>query len=313
MSDNSRIDVHHHTVPAFWADQLARYGGDPSGWGVPSMTVAQDLQAMDRHGIGKAYLSLTSPGISGWPTELQPGMARRVNEYTAEVKDRYPERFGFFATLPLATIESALAELAHAIDALGAGGVVLPSNADGIYLGEERFEPLWAELDRRATVVLIHPTMPPAAPIPGIPSPLIDYPFDTTRAALSMIDRGVFLRHARVKVILSHGGGFLPYVAYRVSGAIAARQRHRTPGSVIAEMKRFYYDTALASGAPTLRCLLDFAPAEHVLFGSDIPYAPEPSVAWFTRSLDSFEGIAPEQKRQIDTANALRLFAEVQA
>ncbi len=313
MSEPFRIDVHHHTVPAFWSEQLARYGGDPSGWGIPSMTVEEDLSAMDRHGIRKAYLSLTAPGIAGWPAHLQPGMARKVNEYTAELKHRYPDRFGFFATLPLANMSDGLTELAHALDELGAEGVVLLSNVDGTYLGEERFEPLWSQLDRRGCVVLIHPTMPPATPIPGIPSPLIDYPFDTTRAALSMIDRGVFMRHARVKVILSHGGGFLPYVAYRVSGAIAARQRHRTPGSVIDEMKRFYYDTALAAGTSTLRCLLDFAPPDHVLYGSDIPYAPDPSVAWFTRSLDAFCEGNPEQKRHIDTDNALKLFAPTSA
>lgn len=305
-----RIDVHHHIVPPFWADALPAHGGDPAGWGTPSWSMDSDLAAMDKFGIRKAMLSLTSPGVGGWKGAKQADMARKVNEYAAEVVASLPGRYGSFATLPMGDVDAALNELAFAFDTLRAAGVVLLSNIDGIYLGDARFDPIWAELDRRQAVVFIHPTVPMLEPIPGIPAPLIDFPFDTTRAAVSMLTSGVMTRHRKMKVILSHAGGFLPFVAFRVSGAIAAMQRERSAPSVITEMKQFYFDTALSAGASTLRCLLDFAADGHVLYGSDIPYANDAGVAWFTRNLDQFEGMDSAQRDAINTRSAQALLQE---
>ena len=127
-------------------------------------------------------------------------MTRRVNEFTAQVVRQWPKRFGNFATLPLPDLDGALLELGYAFDTLQVDGVVLMTNYMGKYLGDAIYEPLWEELDRRGAIVFIHPTKPPAlVPIEGLPGPIIDYPFDTTRTAVHLALSGVPDRYPKVR------------------------------------------------------------------------------------------------------------------
>lgn len=136
-----------------------------------------------------------------------------------------------FATLPLPDVEAALDELAYALDTLHADGIVLYSNYAGIYLGDSHFDPLFAELDRRATVVFLHPTMytgsalPSArnagSPISTLPGFMLEFVFDTTRAVANLVLTGTLKRHPRVRINLSHAGGTVPCVAHKlVSGGL---------------------------------------------------------------------------------------------
>lgn len=306
-----RIDVHHHLVPSFWADALPSHGGDPSGWATPSWDVNADLELMDELGIATAMLSLTAPGIVGWQGAEQVRIARQVNEFTAGVVRDRPQRFGNFLTLPLGNLDASLKELEYGFDTLEADGVVLLSNFDGVYPGDVCYEPLWSELDRRAAVVFVHPTMPKIERVPGLLGPVIDYPFDTTRAAMSIVAGGVLTRHTRLKIILSHAGGFMPYGAYRFPAGIAALQPHRSEDDILAEMKRFYFDTALSASPTALPCVLEFAAPGHVLFGSDIPYARSPRVRGFTEFLDRYDRYAPGQWEGINRNSAQPLFARL--
>ncbi|QBJ89054.1 hypothetical protein D0Z67_01075 [Streptomyces seoulensis] len=136
---------------------------------------------MDQQGIATGVMSVTSPGIH--PGDDARDLARAVNEYGAEVVGDHPDRFGHFASIPLPDMDAAVAEAVYALDVLGADGVVLMSNAHGKYLGDPDFEPLWAELDRRAANAFVHPSRPPMPLLPGTPAPLADYVFDTALSA----------------------------------------------------------------------------------------------------------------------------------
>src|SRR5260221_1419925 len=116
-------------------------------------------------------------------------LARRCNELSASLIQRWPDRFGGFAALPLPDVAGALAELAYADDVLNLDGVVLFSNANGVYLGDNRFEPVFEELERRRAVGFVHPTasLDPAAHQLGLPDNLIDFTADTTRAVAQML------------------------------------------------------------------------------------------------------------------------------
>src|SRR5205823_12202954 len=103
-----------------------------------------------------------------------------------------PDRFGHFASLPLPDVDGALAELARALDELGSDGVAIETNANGVYLGDARYQPLWAELDRRAAAVFVHPTPPPPPEdiSLGRPRPMLEFLFDTARAASDLAFTG---------------------------------------------------------------------------------------------------------------------------
>ena len=309
MNASQRIDVHQHVVPPFWADARPAHGGDPSGWKCPEWSPQSAIDFMDSQGIATGVLSLTAPGVQGWSGQAKLDMARRVNEYTAGLVARHPERFGNFATVPLPDIEGSLREIEYAFDTLKADGLVLLSNYGGQYLGDPAFEPVWAELNRRRATVFIHPGKPAIDLIPGMPGPLVDYPFDTTRTAVQMALNGVLTRHPDVNVILSHAGGFLPYASQRFA-EIASGIRDDAPSveALLRLFQRFYFDTALSSSPAALPCLTAFADVGRILYGSDYPYAPASVGASFTAELDACAELSPAEHAAINHRNALALF-----
>jgi len=308
MSVRHRIDVHQHVVPPFWAEALPSHGGDPSGWTSPNWSPDSALAFMDSLQIETGVLSLTAPGVHGWNSQAKREMARKVNEYGADLVAKWPTRFGHFATLPLPDVDGALAEISHAFDVLHADGVVLLSNYDGVYLGDAAFERVWAELDRRHAVVFIHPAKPPLDALPGMPGPLLDYPFDTTRTAVQLVLNGVITRHPHVRIILSHAGGFLPYAAYRFA-ELAPGVREDVPNreGLLDLLRTFYFDTALSSPS-ALPSLMAFAQPDRVLYGSDFPYAPPSVSTSFTAAQDAHPALSTEQHAAVNRDNALPLF-----
>ncbi|WP_420211552.1 2-hydroxy-1-naphthoic acid nonoxidative decarboxylase [Burkholderia aenigmatica] len=313
MSDRNRIDVHQHVVPPFWADALPAHGGDPSGWGSPAWSPESAIAFMDSLEIQTGVLSLTAPGVQGWNGQAKRDMARQVNEYVAGLVAQRPTRFGNFATLPLPDVDGTLAEIGHAFDTLKADGVVLLSNYGGVYLGDPAFESVWAELDRRRAVVFIHPAKPAIDAVPGMPGPLLDYPFDTTRTAVQLVLNGVIARHPNVRIILSHAGGFLPYTAYRFA-ELAPGVRNDVPNrdGLLDLLRTFYFDTALSSPS-ALPSLTAFAQPDRVLYGSDFPYAPPAVSTSFTHAQDAYAALGADRHAAINHANALPLFPRLAA
>ncbi|MFI1308712.1 amidohydrolase family protein [Streptomyces albidoflavus] len=218
MTRTGLVDVHAHFVTDGYVAAARSAGIDhPDGMpGWPSWSVEEHLALMDRAGIDRSYLSVSSPAVHfGDDAAAARTLAREVNTFGAGVRDAHPDRFGHFASLPLPDVEGALAEAVHALDVLGADGVTVETNHHGHYLGDPLFEPLWAELDRRGAVVFVHPTSPPHADAValGRPRPMLEFLFDTARTASDLLFRGVLTRHPRVRWLLTHGGGALRRIA----------------------------------------------------------------------------------------------------
>ncbi|MFD7923424.1 amidohydrolase family protein [Streptomyces sp. NPDC059740] len=312
MSEQGRIDTHHHVVPPAYRDWLARRGVAAGGMPIPAWDAATDIAFMDRHGIATGVLSLSTPGTHLGDDEEALTWARKVNDHCAEtVKDR-PDRFGFFATLPLPHLDGALSETARALDELGADGIVLLTNHRDTYLGDAAFEPLMAELDRRGATVFVHPSQLPAQPVPGLPPYAADFLLDTVRAAMNLTVSGTVRRHPSIRFVLSHGGGFLPYAAHRISQSLQHHQQvlgareGMDHDAVLAGLQSFHFDTALSTTPQTLAALLSFAGPERVLFGSDFPYASPQMSSYFIEQYDA-QPLDGALRAAIDRGNAARL------
>jgi predicted TIM-barrel fold metal-dependent hydrolase len=153
------------------------------------------------------------------------------------------------------------------------GDIVMPTACHGSAEAANLTVP-WKELDRRKAVAFVHPGKPAIPIIDGIPGPIVDYPFDTTRTAVQLVLNGVTARYKQVCIILSHAGGFLPYASLRFSElAAAVRVDAPSPEDILKEFQRFYFDTALSSGPAALPSLQVFTAPGHILYGSD-------SLAW---------------------------------
>jgi 6-methylsalicylate decarboxylase len=301
-----RIDVHQHLFPPSYRallDELSEVNG---GWPLPTWSPREAIAMMDRRAIATGILSISAPGVHFGDDAQARDLARRVNEHSAELAKDRPDRFGLFASVPLPDVAGSVAEAVYALDELHADGVVLLSNAHGRYLGDKEYEPLWAELDARSAVVFIHPVEPRLPVLERLPSPVLDFPFDTTRTALHMVANGVMSRYQRMKVILSHAGGFVPYAATRF-GAAAQFTPGTTPEGIVNDLRRFYFDTALSATPYSLPSLLAFAAPGHVLYGSDFPFAP-PAAAGFMASQYERTPLQAATRQAIDRANAEKLF-----
>jgi predicted TIM-barrel fold metal-dependent hydrolase len=305
------IDVHHHAIPPVYRAALERAGlVDPiPGVDYPSWSVAQTLDLMDRRGIAVAVLSITEPGVHFTDAAVAKGLAREVNEFYADLIRESPHRFGAFAALPLPDVDAALEELAYAVDVLGLDGVGVMTNYRGLYLGEERFDPLLAEVERRELPIFAHPASPPSGDRLGLPVSLYEFTFDTTRMVANLLYRGTLDRHPELRVILSHAGGAVPFLAKRltygptITGALAGGP----PRDAIASLERLYYDTAMSASQyalPSLRALVD---PSHILLGTDYPFMPEDTTVETLAGLEAFDGFDGADRAAIARDNALGL------
>ncbi|KAF6825452.1 hypothetical protein CMUS01_09816 [Colletotrichum musicola] len=317
-----RVDVHHHFVPDFYRQALESNGGDPSGWSVPDWSLEKDIAFNEEQNTTFTFLSITAPGAGILPIAEQPAFCRRANVYASEIRRAHPQNYGFFASIPsLLDPAAAHAEIAHALDELQADGVILytrygPGNH---YLGHPDFRSTWALLNARAATVFVHPTHPvdTALVSPSLPQPMIDYPHETTRAAVDLITSGTVRSFPDVKVILSHAGGTLPYLAHRPAAMLPylpsstpaeGQSAKNVTEHFMEDARSFYFDTALSAGAHTLALLREFARPGHVLFGSDFPYAPEPAIVDMNERLEDYGARDEAFVRSICYGAAVRLF-----
>lgn len=307
-----RIDVHHHIVPPAFVEEMARRGLDKvAGAPLPRWRPEDSIGLMDDNGIGTAITSLSAPGVYFGDRAAAVALARSCNEFAAVMRERYPGRFGNFAVLPTPFADLATREAEHALDTLGADGVVLLGSTDGVFLGDPRYEELMAELDHRAAVVFVHPNIHATSDQLGLGAPgfLLEFLCDTTRAAVNLILTGTLEQYPRIRWILSHSGGFLPYVAWRVSLANGMPDYARNaPQGILEYIRRFYYDTALSPSPYSLASLRELVDPSHILFGSDYPFAPAPVVGTCCDTLDASPVWDDDVKRGIARDHALALF-----
>lgn len=271
---------------------------------------AERLARMDTMGIDIQVLSPTPQQYYYWAEpELGARLARLQNENVAAIAAAAPERFLGIATLPLQDVGLALEELDHAIGALGLTGVELGTNVRGADLDDDRFRPLWRELEKRGIGVLLHPHGFTEGARLGAYylNNVIGNPMDTTIALSRMIFRGIFRDFPGLGICAAHGGGYLPYYSTRMDHAWKLRPESREfidqPPSTY--LQRIWFD-ALVYEPGQLRALIDRVGPGRVVLGTDFPFdmGMDDPVA----VLDRVAGLDAGERDAIRGVSALRLF-----
>jgi len=309
-----KIDVHHHSVPEMYVKELESKNYVPShGAGYPAWTPEASLEVMDQNGIAAAVTSISSPGVYVGDEAHAIDFSRRLNEYSARMVQHHPDRFGFFAILPMPIVDASIKEAGYALDTLSADGVVLLASAGDRFLGDQDFEELMAELDRRKCIVFIHPNIHSTSdnlPL-NIPGFFIEFMFDTTRAVTNLVFSGVMERYPNIKWIIAHAGATIPYLAWRLSLAdiLPDTPYAKTmPKGAISYLKSLYYDTALSPSNYAMASLLQLVEPTQILFGSDFPFAPKDLVAKEVNDLNELSVFDDEIRQMVYRDNALELF-----
>jgi predicted TIM-barrel fold metal-dependent hydrolase len=259
--------------------------------------------AMRRRSIDAAVVSLSPPGVWFDNVGLARELSRLVNEELASLVRRRPERFAALATLPLPAVDAALEEIAYALDVLGLDGVALHSNVGGVYLGDPEFDPIFDELQRRGAYAFVHPSEPPTpTPRPDAPPWLNEFPFDTTRAVVSLIYSGTLERCPDLRLQVAHLGGTAPFLAHRIA-SWAEREparAERAPAGAVGYLQRLYYDTGLSNNAVAVAAVRELAGAGRIVLGTDWPFLTTPESVDLTADL----GLDEADRTRVEGINA---------
>ena len=315
-----RIDLHHHFAPPMSdADAAAASAAilSKTGWRMPDgnypWTPEVSIAAMDRLGIEKAVLSYPLGGTVADADNRR--VARLFNETAHAAVQKYPDRFAFFANVPVPfDAPAAIDELAYGIDELGAVGVVLVSSygvgEDARYLGADAFDPLWAELDRRHAVIFVHGDQTPGSnrwPNAFLTTPVSEVPNETYKAAADLVTTGKKRALENARILLSHSGGSTPFLASRVAGLSRHLGTSLNEDELIEDFRTYYFETALSGFETNLLALESFAPQDHLLFGTDFPAVSVRTAAWYTDNVARYYESRPTRHAAVVRENALAL------
>ena len=289
------VDFHNHFYPPEYMTALKAAGADsavkvtydddgnpcvhyPGDYNI-LVPGHRDIDYRERvlieHGVDTQVISFTTPGVHVETPARAVEWARLVNDAYARIVREKRGRFTALATLPLNDPAASVTELERAMNDLGMPGAMVFSNVNHVALADECYAPLWKKADEMGAVIYIHPTDPAGveAMLDYWLMPLVGFLFDTTLAAAKLVFAGVVARHPRIRWVLTHMGGAIPYLAERLDRGYRAfadcrRNIDRPPSEYL---RTFYYDTVNFNPS-AIRFALEFAGPDRILAGSDYPH-----------------------------------------
>ena len=330
-----QIDIFPHILPARYYERMLevappnlllhkRVGNIRS-----LFDLDERLRIMDRYEGYAQVLTLASPPIDslGGP-DLTPELAKLANEEMAKIVADRPEQFpGFVASLPMSNPQAAVKEIDRAIGDLGATGIQLYTNVNGLPLDLPQFEPVFARMAELRLPIWLHPIRTPGfADYASEQRSMYDlwwafgWPYETSVAMGRIVFGGFFDRWPDLSIITHHMGAMIPYFEERAGAGLdqlGERSDDPTDMAALGKLKKrpldyfkmFYGDTALFGAVAGLECGLAFFGADRILFGTDMPFDPEKGNGFIRDTIAAIEQIdaTPEEKAKIYEGNARRM------
>lgn len=330
MTRSTVIDVHTHMLSESWFELIKEKGAPlyevkPSkDWpaplgihsdGAPFMTPQPGhfdyelrLKTMDEHKVDIAIVSLTAPNCFFGDGETSLKAAQLVNDDMAAAQTTWPDRIRWFTSIPWEHEELALQELERTTKN-GAIGVMVLANINGRSLTEEAFAPIWRAIDKKGLPVLVHPTAPPGTNELDIRKynliAQVGFMFDTSLAVSRLIYDGFLDKYPNVKLIASHAGATLPYLAGRMDicydNMVAVRENvTERPSDLLREI---YYDS-VTHRFDALQMCIDVGGDDKVMYGSDWPH----NIGDMRGCLARVDALPYDQRSKVRGQNAMRIF-----
>ena len=332
-----KIDVFNHIFPKPFFERLqevVQNTGAIKRWLHIPFLHDLDVRFRTLEAFGPDYrqiLSLSAPPIESINPDrcVTLDLATLANDSMADLVRAHPTRFpGFIASLPLNHPDESVAELERAFTDLGALGVQVFSNVNGVPLDDSRFVPLFDTADRLRCPILLHPARGAGfADYPGEKKSHYEiwwtfgWPYETSAAMQRLVFSGLFDRLPGIKIVTHHLGAMIPYFEGRIGYGLdqfGARTADEDYGALLASMpkrpydyfKMFWADTAVFGSRAATECGLKFFGPDHVVFASDAPFDPEGGSLYIRETLKVIDSLdIPDADRQkIYQGNAEQLF-----
>ena len=310
------IDVHAHVlVPdvlkrTYEQSQYSRAVAGPGGVPEPLLKRMTELplrlKEMDATGVD---IQVISPSIMQQCTYgMEPGEALKTdrlgNDRVAEAVGKHPDRLVGLGSLPLHDVALSTGELERCVRKLGLRGVIVSSHVNGVELGDERLRPFWAKAEELGAVIFIHPAgSTEKRMLRNRLMITVGQPLEEAYALSSLIYEGVMDQFPNLKIMVAHGGGYLPFYAGRHDNEYRYGRAPHLTGDFSSYLPRFFYDTVLFN-PDMLEFLVTKVPASNVMLASDYPFAEKRPVEYVRRA----GRIGKKEQDAILGANAARLF-----
>ena len=324
-----KIDIHNHFYPTRFLKQLEKDGAavgitvEKDEWDrqilvqhgnrlvtitPPMKNINQRIEDMDKAGFNMQILTLSIPSVDIFPVEIGEGLARVVNDETAQICHDHPSHFMALATLPFLDPERTVKELERCIGELKFQGACIGSNINGMGLDNKLLYPFYERMSDYDLPIHIHPRAPTDKETyrDYRLGPMIGFEMELCIAVVRLIMGGVMDRFPNLKFIVSHLGGAIPYLAERIQNCYEAYPecQENISGPAMDYLKRVYYDT-VSFFEPALMCAYSFLGAGRLVLGSDYPHV----IGDIHRAITSIEHLdIPEtDKEMIYSGNILQL------
>lgn len=292
LSSRRAIDVHNHFYPQSYlselkggagvakvtedgnGDYILSYEGDYNVIVPGHRDIVTRLAELDRVGLQTQVLSLTTPGVHIEERERGIRLAERVNDDFARISKQHPGRFYGFAALPLQAPEAAAAELRRAVTELGLLGGTIFTNINGKTLDDPEFLCLFETASELDVPLFIHPTTPSPADayLDYRLAATVGFAVDTTLTVARLIFSGVLDKVPNLKLIASHLGGCLPYLAERLDRGYAAYPECKFIRQAPSLYLRNVYLDCVSFNPLAVEFALKMVGAGKLLVGSDYPH-----------------------------------------
>ncbi|KAJ2932260.1 hypothetical protein H1R20_g4812, partial [Candolleomyces eurysporus] len=320
------FDVHAHAMPDWYRAITPFTGGNVAvgsggGFPTPQWNVSAHMAFMDTIGISHSVLGFTGPSANAYLGDKARtiALARLINEQLAAFARTYPDTFSFFASIPLPYVEESITELKYAVNELGAVGIALMSNHEGLYLGYDLFTPFWEALDGLGgrQIVYVHPTTPylkvnnqwiPANPYFEMDQSRMEFYMETARTFMDLTVKQTIHNFTNTHFVLPHVGGAFPVMIDRVLKTVhtdlyeASLEIYRT---------RFWWDSASPTYFHQIGGLLAYdIPKGNLLYGTDFPFINAAVTAADFDSIMAYPGLTDEEKEDLLSRNYQQLFGD---
>jgi len=235
------------------------------------------IEDMRASGVTRQVLSPMPELLSYWmPAHDAAVLHRDLNQQMAQVVAEHPGQFAALAAVPLQDVEVAIVELEHAATALGMAGAEIGSNVNGVPIGDARFEPFFAAAERLGMAIFVHAIRPAGMDRlvgPPVLEQVVAFPNEIGFSAASVITSNLLVRHPRLRIAFSHGGGSLAMQLPRMQHAWKNFPvlREKLSLAPFEQARLLYYDTLVYDRATLLFLIERYGP-ECLMLGTDYPF-----------------------------------------
>jgi aminocarboxymuconate-semialdehyde decarboxylase len=325
------IDLHNHVIPATVVDAIAR---DPKRYGTSIeekdgkryfnshgrlaelQPVFYDADAkvawMDENNLDIAAICVGPPIYFYWLSpEVGLEAAKLANDGIAQMVAKRPDRLRGMAHLPMQDTDAAIAELERVVKEYKFKGVEVGTSIEGRPLADPRFRKVLKTIEQLGCFLFTHPyqCLAQGGMDDYYLSNFIGFPLDTTLMAAHLMYSGALDELKTLKILLAHGGGFVPYQIGRFVHGFNVRPepKTKTRTSPADLLRRFYFD-ALTHDAQAARYLIDRVGADRVVVGSDHPFDMGPPD--LMGAIDAIPDLTASEREYVCSLTALSLLGE---